>query len=78
MPDRLSEHPNLIICVTNMAYKTAPGLMPRPDQEINWIDFPLSGNTAIEFEHQIENKIRSLEADDAWEVPQTIHPQRNL
>ena len=36
MPDRLSEHPNLIVCVTNMAYKTAPGLLPKAEQDINW------------------------------------------
>jgi len=34
----------MVVCVTNMAYKTAPGLLPKHDQEINWIDFPLQGN----------------------------------
>lgn len=68
MPDRLSEHPQMVVCVTNMAYRKAPGLLPKASENINWIDFPLQGNTAIEFEHQIEERIRGLEQTDAWGV----------
>jgi len=68
MPDRLSEHPQMVICVTNMTYKRAPGLIPSAKEQVNWIDFPLKGNTAIEFERQIEERIRGLENDEDWDV----------
>jgi hypothetical protein len=68
MPDRLSEHPQMVVCVTNMTYKRAPGLQPSSKEDVNWIDFPLKGNTAIEFERQIEERIRAIEQADAWDV----------
>lgn len=70
MPDRFSEHPNLVVCVTNMFYKEAPGLMPlspKMAKKMQWVDMPLRGTTAIEFERQIESELTSR-VSDAWEV----------
>ena len=57
MPDRFSEHPQTVLAVTNMTYKAAPGLQAmteRGRRDTNWIEMPLTGNTAIDFERQIE------------------------
>ena len=58
MPDRFHEHPATVLIVTNLFYTEAPWLSPRSMQaaaSLNWIDVPLSGNTAYEFDEQIEN-----------------------
>ena len=74
MPDRFSEHPQLVLSVTNLTYKSAPSLRPATQKgrdDLNWIEIPLKGNTAIHFERQIENKIRDLEAQEMWGVKHT-------
>ena len=56
MPDRLFEHPATVLVVTNLHYSEAPSLTPRSMQSaatLNWMDIPLSGNTAHEFHEQI-------------------------
>ena len=56
MPDRLFEHPATVLVVTNLHYSEAPSLQPRSMQAaatLNWIETPLSGNTAHEFHEQI-------------------------
>ena len=56
MPDRFHEHPATVLVVTNLYYTEAPWLSPRSMQAaaaLNWIDVPLSGNTAHEFDEQI-------------------------
>lgn len=53
MPDRFSEHPQTVLAVTNMTYKAAPGLQAmteRGRRDTNWIEMPLTGNTAIDFD----------------------------
>lgn len=78
MPDRLFEHPATVLVVTNLYYSEAPWLAPRSMQAaatLNWIDMPLSGNTAHEFHEQIKD-MQDLLAD-SWQVessPKTGNP----
>jgi hypothetical protein len=56
LPDRLAEHPQSVIVLTNMFYAEAPNLFPKSpvhQDKVRWIDVPLSGNTAHEFFQQI-------------------------
>ena len=69
MPDRLFEHPATVLVVTNMHYSEAPSLTPRSMQAaatLNWMDIPLSGNTAHEFHEQIAALQPTLAA--TWRV----------
>ena len=69
MPDRLFEHPATVLVVTNMHYSEAPSLTPRSMQAaatLNWIERPLSGNTAHEFHEQIAALQPTLA--DTWRV----------
>jgi hypothetical protein len=56
LPDRLAEHPQSVIVLTNMFYAEAPALFPRSSEfqdKVKWIDVPLKGNTSHEFFQQI-------------------------
>ena len=56
MPDRFFEHPGTVLVMTNMYYAEAPYLAPRSlaaAASLTWIDRPLRGCTANEFEEQI-------------------------
>ena len=59
------------------ADKSAPGLQPLTKKgkaqftAKNWIEMPLKGNTAIDFERQIEVYIRQLEEKQIWDVKHT-------
>ena len=56
LPDRLAEHPQSVVVLTNMFYAEAPHLFPRTAafaDKVRWIDVPLDGNTAHEFFLQI-------------------------
>jgi hypothetical protein len=56
MPDRLFEHPETVLAVTNISYADAPWLKPsRPDaaQRMVWHEVALQGTTTAEFERQI-------------------------
>jgi hypothetical protein len=57
MADRIFEHPATVLVLTNMYYSEAPWLKPAdPAQEkrLTWKEVALKGNTAHEFEQQIE------------------------
>lgn len=69
MPDRFVEHPASVVVLTNMHYAEAPWLQVAKSDEaanINWMDVPLSGNTAADFGEQL----RSLDPRlvDGWQV----------
>src|SRR4026207_2204665 len=56
LPDRLAEHPQSVVVLTNMFYAEAPHLFPRSPEfhdKVRWIDVPLQGNTSHEFFQQI-------------------------
>lgn len=56
MGDRLSEHPQTVLAVTNMLYTEAPHLWPSSEEKqarINWMEVAFEGNTAYEFDEQI-------------------------
>lgn len=68
LPDRLFEHPEMVVVVTNMNYREAPGLCPDPDKanELNWIEVALEGSTSDDFGRQIQGTFDRLA--HAWEV----------
>jgi hypothetical protein len=56
LPDRLAEHPQSVVVLTNMFYAEAPTLFPKSaahHDKVRWIDVPLKGNSAHEFFQQI-------------------------
>src|SRR5215472_4973590 len=56
MPDRLYEHPAMVLVITNMFYSEAPWLKPNSvtsATSLVWHELSLTGNTAHEFEAQI-------------------------
>ena len=56
MPDRLFEHPETVLAVTNISYADAPWLMPsNPERaaQLVWHELVLDGSTTAEFEQQI-------------------------
>jgi hypothetical protein len=56
LPDRLAEHPESVVVLTNLFYAEAPHLFPRAAEfhdKVRWIDVPLKGNTSHEFFQQI-------------------------
>ncbi len=56
LPDRLAEHPQSVVVLTNMFYAEAPHLFPRSPEfqdKVRWIDVALKGNTSHEFFQQI-------------------------
>ena len=67
MADRFYEHPLTVLVLTNMLYSEAPRLSPRSEAargRLNWMEAPLGGRTAFEFDEQI----RGLEplVQDWW------------
>ena len=69
MPDRFHEHPATVLVVTNLYYTESPWLSPGSVQSaaaLNWIEVPLSGDTAHEFESQITDLQSTLA--DGWQV----------
>ncbi len=78
MSDRFFEHPATVLVVTNLHYTEAPGLTPRTMRAaaaLNWMDTPLSGNTAHEFHEQISSLQPLL--SESWRVrssPRTGNP----
>jgi SAM-dependent methyltransferase len=56
MPDRLYEHPAMVLVITNMFYSEAPWLKPNSvtsATSLVWHELSLTGTTAHEFEAQI-------------------------
>ena len=48
LPDRLAEHPQSVVVLTNMFYAEAPHLFPKAAEfhdKVRWIDVPLKGNS---------------------------------
>jgi hypothetical protein len=77
MPDRLYEHPEMVVVVTNMNYREAPSLTPSGERaaDLTWIEAPLDGGTADDFSGQIHDLFDQLA--HAWEVvtsPKTGNP----
>jgi hypothetical protein len=69
MPDRFHEHPATVLVITNLYYTEAPWLMPRSISaaaSLNWIEMPLAGTTAHEFDEQIAALQPTLA--DGWRV----------
>ncbi len=57
MADRLFEHPQTVLVVTNLYYVESPWLQPRKSEaaaSINWSEIALEGGTAHEFDEQIK------------------------
>lgn len=76
MPDRLHEHPELVVVITNMSYRDAPQLTPvAAGTDVDWIEAPLEGDTTDDFGRQIHDLFDRLAR--AWEVvtsPKTGNP----
>jgi hypothetical protein len=77
MPDRLFEHPEMVLVITNMNYREAPSLTPSGEKgvDLTWIEAPLAGSTADDFGGQIHDLFDRLAR--AWEVvtsPKTGNP----
>jgi len=77
--DRLHEHPQMVIVITNLYYTEAPGLRPgRPEGQarLNWREVALDGTTAHEFAVQIDAQIDFVR--EGWRTvasPRTGNPQ---
>ncbi|WP_420630554.1 hypothetical protein [Candidatus Leptofilum sp.] len=78
LAERFVEHPLTVVVLTNMYYSEAPWLRPRkPEAQaaINWLDVPLQGNTAYDFDNQIKGL--QTELADGWQTrtsPKTGNP----
>jgi len=78
LPDRLAEHPQSVVVLTNMFYAEAPELFPKSPafyDKVKWIDVPLKGNTAHEFFQQIHGLDDQL--TEGWQTassPKTGNP----
>lgn len=77
MPDRLYEHPETVVVITNMSYREAPSLTPMGANaaDLEWIEAPLEGSTADDFSRQIQDLFDRLAT--AWRVvtsPKTGNP----
>jgi len=58
MSDRFSEHPQMVLVMTNMHYSEAPGLWPSSADkaaQLHWEEVALEGETAHEFDVQIDS-----------------------
>ena len=58
MGDRLSEHPQTVLAITNMLYTEAPYLWPSSEEKranLNWLEVPFEGDTAYDFDEQIRD-----------------------
>ena len=59
MPDRLFEHPAMVMIITNMHYAEAPWFTPKSSAAAGamvWRDVALTGSTAHEFQVQIDEQ----------------------
>jgi hypothetical protein len=57
VPDRLFEHPEMVLAVTNMSYADAPWLQPSKDEardRLVWKEVALTGTTTADYERQIQ------------------------
>lgn len=76
LADRLAEHPQTVVVLTNMFYSEAPWLTPkRQKDKIKWWDLPLQGSTAHDFNEQLESLENVL--NEGWQTkssPKTGNP----
>ncbi len=78
LPDRLAEHPQSVVVLTNMFYAEAPRLFPKSPEhqgKVRWIDVRLKGHTAHEFLQQIHELDEQL--TNSWQTassPKTGNP----
>ena len=76
LPDRLHEHPEMVVVVTNMTYSEAPDLRPRPGKPaMSWRTTALEGSTTVDFARQIRGIQEGVTED--WQVvtsPRTGNP----
>ncbi|MGE0502090.1 MAG: hypothetical protein AB7I79_15110 [Rhizobiaceae bacterium] len=57
-PDRFNEHPATVLILTNLYYSEAPSLLPKSPAmaaRVVWHEVGLSGRSAAEYEHQIND-----------------------
>lgn len=57
VPDRLFEHPEMVLAITNISYADAPMLMPSSEagrERLMWKEVSLKGSTTADFERQIQ------------------------
>ena len=69
MADRFYEHPHTVLVLTNMLYSEAPWLRPGSNSKqarLNWLEAPLEGSTAYEFDEQIRGLERIVQ--DWWKT----------
>ena len=69
MADRFYEHPLTVLVLTNMLYSEAPWLRPGSSAmraRLNWLEMPLEGSTAFEFDEQIRDLERHIQ--DRWKT----------
>jgi hypothetical protein len=69
MSDRFYEHPATVLVVTNLYYTESPWLKPSSIEaasSLNWMDVPLSGDSAHEFHDQIKSLQPGLA--EGWQV----------
>ncbi len=69
MADRFYEHPLTVLVLTNMLYSEAPWLRPGSNAmqaRLNWLEVPLEGSTAFEFDEQIRDLERHVQ--DRWKT----------
>lgn len=72
LPDRLAEHPETVVVLTNMFYAEAPALFPsRPQhqEQLQWWDIGLDGTTSHDFHQQIADLENVLEV--GWQTTQS-------
>ena len=78
LPDRLYEHPQMVVVITNLYYSEAPWLTPNKEAalaDLNWHEVALKGSSAHEFHDQIKALQPIL--SDGWQVrssPMTGNP----
>lgn len=74
IPDRLFEHPEMVLSITNISYADAPWLRPSREEareRMIWKEVALKGSTTAEFERQIQDLLGFLAEN--WTTK--VHPE---
>jgi hypothetical protein len=69
LPDRLAEHPETVVVLTNMFYSEAPGLFPNAPEnqaKVSWNECALDGHHSYDFQQQINDLENILES--GWQT----------
>lgn len=75
LPDRLLEHPEMVVVVTNLLYREAPTLTTSGDRNVTWRTIALEGESAADFDDGIRSLFEGIAED--WRVtaePRTGNP----